>query len=151
MSKVDIYKANQRKAKWLKVAAPIVFWGCWVLAIICFILALKHSLGAVEEITTLLDTATHTGEELESNYNMLIGKYGEWVIGHGGTAFQIVFINLKRAVFSPFVTTNFIMTAVFIAAAFLLGKWLLPTLSAKITNENQDMVNLTVLEKDKNE
>ena len=141
----EIYKRNQKKSKVLKILAPICFWGFLALAIICLILAIKNSFGNVAEIINMLDTKKYTGEELQANYQFLVEKYGEWVIGNGGSGFQITFVNIGHALFSGLMITNCIFFVVFLVSAYLLGKWLLPKLSSQILLDNQDMVNLVVL------
>ena len=141
----EIYKRNQKKSKVLRILAPICFWGFLALAIICLILAIKNSFGNVAEIINMLDTKKYTGEELQANYQFLVEKYGEWLIGNGGAGFQITFVNIGHALFSGLAITNCIFFIVFIVSAYLLGKWLLPKLSAQILLDNQDMVNLTIL------
>ena len=141
----EIYKRNQNKSKVLRILAPICFWGFLALAIICLILAIKNSFGNVAEIINMLDTKKYTGEELQANYQFLVEKYGEWVIGNGGSGFQITFVNIGHALFSGLMITNCIFFVVFLVSAYLLGKWLLPKLSAQILLDNQDMVNLTIL------
>ena len=141
----EIYKRNQNKSKVLRILAPICFWGFLALAIICLILAIKNSFGNVAEIINMLDTKKYTGEELQANYQFLVEKYGEWVIGNGGAGFQITFVNIGHALFSGLAIINCIFFVVFIVSAYLLGKWLLPKLSAQILLDNQDMVNLTIL------
>jgi len=145
LSKEEIYKNNQRRIKAYGILAPVCFWVLLVLSVLCFILAICHSLGNVGEIIDLLETSNHTGEELQGNYAYLTAKYGEWVIGNGNAGFQLVFINLKRAVFSGFMITCFISSIVFLVGAYVLGKWLFPYLAKKTLQENQDMVNLTIL------
>lgn len=141
----EIYKRNQKKSKVLRILAPICFWGFLALAIICLILAIKNSFGNVAEIINMLDTKKYTGEELQANYQFLVEKYGEWVIGNGGAGFQITFVNIGHALFSGLAITNCIFFVVFLVSAYLLGKWLLPKLSSQILLDNQDMVNLVVL------
>lgn len=141
----EIYKRNQKKSKVLRILAPICFWGFLALAAICLILAIKNSFGNVAEIIDMLDTKKYTGEQLQANYQFLVEKYGEWVIGNGGAGFQITFINIGRALFSGVMITNFIFFIVFLISSYVLGKWLLPKLSAQILIDNQDMVNLTIL------
>lgn len=141
----EIYKKNQKKSKVLRTLAPICFWGFLALAIICLIFAIKNSFGNVAEIIDLLNTKKHTGEELQANYQFLVEKYGEWVIGNGSSGFQITFINIGQALFSGLMIVNCIFFVVFLASAYLLGKWLLPKLSSQILLDNQDMVNLTIL------
>lgn len=145
----EIYKRNQKKSKVLRILAPICFWGFLALSVLCLIFAIRHSFGNVAEICNLLDSKKFTGEELQANYNYLIEKYGEWVIGNGGTGFQITFVNIGHALFSGLMITNCIFFVVFLVSAYVLGKWLLPKLSAQILLDNQDMVNLTILKNQK--
>jgi hypothetical protein len=141
----QVYKRNQKWAKALEIIAPFVFWGFLTLAVICLIFAVKNSFGNIAEIMRLLDSEKYTGEQLAENYNLLVGKWGEWIIGNGGTGFQIKFINIGNAVFSGLMIFNLTMSIVLFIGAFVVGKWLLPMLSKSITQSNQDMVNLTVL------
>lgn len=145
----EIYKRNQKKSKVLGKLAPICFWGFLALSILCLVFAIRHSFGNVAEICNLLDSKKFTGEELQANYNYLVEKYGEWVIGNGGTGFQITFVNIGHALFSGLMITNCIFFVVFLVSAYVLGKWLLPKLSAQIILDNQDMVNLTILKNQK--
>ena len=145
LTREEIYKRNQKKSKVLRILAPICFWGFLALAIICLIFAIKNSFGNVAEIINMLDTKKYTGEELQANYQFLVERYGEWVIGNGGAGFQITFVNIGHALFSGLMITNCIFFAVFLVSAYLLGKWLLPKLSAQILIDNQDMVNLIIL------
>lgn len=145
LTQEEIYKKNQKKSKVLRMLAPICFWGFLALAIICLIFAIKNSFGNVAEIINMLDTKKYTGEELQANYQFLVERYGEWVIGNGGAGFQITFVNIGHALFSGLMITNCIFFAVFLVSAYLLGKWLLPKLSAQILIDNQDMVNLIIL------
>ena len=145
LTQEEIYKRNQKKSKVLRMLAPICFWGLLALATICLIFAIKNSFGNVAEIINMLDTKKYTGEELQANYQFLVEKYGEWVIGNGGAGFQITFVNIGHALFSGLMITNCIFFVVFIVSAYLLGKWLLPKLSAQILIDNQDMVNLIIL------
>ena len=145
LTQEEVYKRNQKKSKVLRMLAPICFWGFLALAIICLILAIKNSFGNVAEIINMLDSKKYTGEELQANYQFLVERYGEWVIGNGGAGFQITFVNIGHALFSGLMITNCIFFAVFLVSAYLLGKWLLPKLSAQILLDNQDMVNLTIL------
>lgn len=145
----EIYKRNQKKSKVLRILAPICFWGFLALSILCLIFAIRHSFGNVAEICNLLDSKKFTGEELQANYNYLVEKYGEWVIGNGGTGFQITFVNIGHALFSGLMIANCIFFVVFLVSAYVLGKWLLPKISAQILLDNQDMVNLTILKNQK--
>ena len=145
----EIYKRNQKRSKVLRIISPIVFWGCLALAILCFLFAVRHSFGNIAEICNLLESENYTGEQLQENYAYLIDKYGEWVIGNGGNGFQITFVNIGHALFSGLMITNFILSVVFLVSAYVLGKWLLPKISAQILIDNQDMVNLVVLKNQK--
>ncbi len=149
MNKEDIYKKNQKKAKFFTVAAPFIFWGLIALAVIFFILALENSVGNMDEITSLLNSKKYTGEELRVNYNYLTDKYGEWVIGNGGTGFTLTFVNVRNAIFGGFAVATGVLSIVCFIGAFVLGKWLFPLFARKITQDNQDMVNLTILKNEK--
>lgn len=142
----EIYKSNERKAKVLKNLAPIVFWLSLGIAILCFFLAIRGSFGNLNELLELLDDKKYNAEELQANYNFLINKYGEWVIGSGGAGFTIRFIDIKQVAFSGFVLLNFLLSLFFLAFAFVMGKWVLPKISAQITQSNQDDVNIAILE-----
>lgn len=141
----EIYKANQKKAKLFRTISPIVFWGCLALSVLCLVFALRHSFGNVAEIMDMLDSKKYDGTQLRANYDYLTGKYGEWVIGNGSAGFQITFINIGHALFSGLMVANIFLSVVFLISAYLLGKWLLPRLAEQITQDNQDMVNLTIL------
>lgn len=146
----EIYKSNQKKAKIFRVLAPIVFWVCIGISILCFVLAIANSYGNINEIVGKLNSRKYTGEELQANYNALIEKYGEWTIGNGGAGFQIRFVNIARACFSGLMIANFTLSGIFILLAFLLGKWVFPKTADILEQNNTDMVNLTILrQKDK--
>ena len=149
LTQEEIYKRNQKKSKVLRMLAPICSWGFLALAIICLIFAIKNSFGNVAEIINMLDTKKYTGEELQANYQFLVERYGEWVIGNGGAGFQITFVNIGHALFSGLMITNCILSVVFLVSAYVLGKWLLPKISAQILIDNQDMVNMTILKNQK--
>lgn len=141
----EIYKRNQKRSKILRILSPVCFWGFLAIGIICLFFAIRHSFGNVAEIISMLDNKKYTGEQLSANYAFLIEKYGEWIIGNGGNGFTITFVNIGNALFSGLMITNCILSVVFLVSAFLLGKWILPKISAQILLDNQDMVNLTVL------
>ena len=100
----------------------------------------------MSEITSLLNSRKYTGEELRANFEYLSEKYGEWTIGSGGAGFQLTFINVRNAVFGGLAIFTGISAFICFVGAFLFGKWLFPFFAKKITQENQDMANLTVLE-----
>lgn len=141
----EIYKSNQKKSKILRISAPIVFWVFIALSILCLILAIKNSFGNVAEIIDLLDSKRFTGEELQANYSYLVAKYGEWLIGNGGSGFQITFVNIGHALFGGLMVTSLVLCVLFLAGAYILGKWVLPKLAEQILIDNQDMVNLATL------
>lgn len=144
------YKKNQRKSKRLRNLAPVTYWVLLALSIICFVFAIKNSFGNIKEIIDKLDSKKYNGNELQENYNYLIDKYGEWVIGTGGSGFMITFINIGHALFSGLMITDSVLCVVFFISSKVLGKWLLPKISAQLLIDNQDMVNLTILQdKDK--
>ena len=150
-TKEQEYKHNQKVAKVLQKIAPIVFWVCISLAVGFLILAFVNSFGNIAEIIEKLNSKKFTGEELRNNYEQLVQKYGEWTIGNGGAGFTITFVDIKRALFSGIMISSMILSGVFCATAFVLGRWLLPRLSNQITQDNQDMVNMVVLKNaDKN-
>lgn len=151
LSAEEVYKKNQKKAKVLKVIAPICFWGFLALAIICLIVAFKNSFGNVIEIIDLLDDKKYNGDEIASNYAYLVDKYGEWVIGGNSGGFTITFVNIGKALFSGLMITNCVLCVIFILSAYILGKWLLPKISQQIIADNQDMVNLTILKQQNKE
>lgn len=144
----EIYKKNQKSAKFFKVSAPIVFWGFLALAVLCLVFAVKNSFGNIAEICNLLDTKKYNGVEIETNYTYLIGKYGEWIIGTAGDGFTLSFVDIGKAMFSGLMFINLILSALFVLSAYILGKWLFPLFSSQITLDNQDMVNLIILKKE---
>lgn len=147
MTKEQIYKKNQKRAKVFKTIAPVVFWVMIALSVIMFLFAIRHSIGNIAEIVDLLDSKKFNGVQLQEHYNYLIEKYGEWIIGNGNNGFVLTFINIGNAVFSGVAVLSSVFSLLFLIGAYVLGKWILPTLSAQITQQNQDMVNITVLQK----
>ena len=145
LSAEEIYKRNQKRAKVCKILAPICFWVFLGFAVLCLFIALKNSFGNIAEILALLDDKQYTGVELKENYNFLVQKYGQWVIGSGTSGFTITFINIGNALFSGFMVVSLVFCIIFFVSAFVVGKWLLPKLSQQITEDNQEMVNLTIL------
>lgn len=151
LSPEEIYKKNQKTSKTLKILSPVVFWVFLALSILCLVLAIQNSFGNVVEIMHLLENKNYTGAELQENYAYLVEKYGEWVIGNGGNGFTITFVNIGHALFSGLMITNLTLSLISFSSAFILGKWILPKISAQILIENQDMVNLTILKKNDKE
>ena len=141
----EIYKRNQKRAKIFKIISPISFWVFLALALLCLIFAVESSFGNVAEIRSLLNSDKYNGEQLESNYNYLVDKYGEWVIGKAGGGFSITFVDVGNALFSGVMIANAILSVIFVLLACLLGKWIFPKLASQLLVDNQDMVNLTIL------
>lgn len=144
-TKTEKYNKNKKWSKALKRIAPIVFWSFLALGILFLFLAIKNSFGNVAEIIDKLNSKAYTGEELRANYQYLIDKYGEWVIGNGGAGFTITFVNIKNAVFSGIMIASIVLSIVFFVSAVVLGKVLLPRIAEQLREDNQDMVNLEVL------
>lgn len=139
------YKRNQKRAKFIKRLAPICFWGMIGIAIFAFVLAIRYSVGNVIEIIHMLNKKAFNGEQLQQNYEILIQKYGEFVVGNGGMGFQIRFVNIGNALFSKMMVFYLITGLIMLGGAFVLGKWALPRIAREIDERNQDLVNLTVL------
>ena len=108
------YKRNQKRAKFCKVLTPVLFWICLAIAFSCLLLAIKNSFGNIAEIVDLLDSKKYNGDELRSNYEYLIAKYGEWVIGTGGQGFTITFVNIGNALFSGLMILNCFLFLIFL-------------------------------------
>ena len=147
MNKQEMYKSNQHKAKVINTFAPIVFWVCIALAFVFFVVAISESVSNLNEIYDKLDSNVYNDEQLAENYIELCDKYGEWVVGKGTSGFTLHFINFKGAIFSAVIVSMAICSEVFLLLGFLFGKWLMPYWSKKLEQSNQDMVNLTILEK----
>ena len=141
----QIYNKNKKRAKLIKKLSPICFWALLGIGILCFVLALRYSIGNLMEIINLLDNKAYTGEQLKINYLYLIEKYGEYNIGNGGMGFQVKFVNIGNAFFSKLFVFYFIISVIMICGAFILGRWALPRIARQIDERNQDLVNLTVL------
>lgn len=145
-TKAQQYKRNQKKAKLIRAVAPVVFWVCLFVGLLCIALAIRNSFGNIAEITELLDKNKYNSEEIADNYDLLVEKYGEWEIGFSRGGVNLTFIDIKQALFGGFAVMNAVMGGVFILSAFLLGKWLLLLLAKSLEQENQDLVNYTILQ-----
>ncbi len=150
LSAQDIYKLNQKKAKVCKILAPIVFWVALALAVVALFFALHNSFGNIAEIMDLLDNDKYTNVEIQQHYNMLCEKWGVWTIGTGGSGFTISFVDIRKALVNVPLIVNGILSIIFVALAFVFGKWFLPMLSKHISEGNTDMVNLTILKNSEN-
>ena len=145
LSAQDIYKLNQKRAKVCKIMAPIVFWVALALAVVALFFAIHNSFGNVAEIMDLLDNDKYNNVEIQEHYNMLCEKWGVWTIGSGSNGFAISFIDIRKALVNVSLIVNCILSIIFVALAFVFGRWFLPMLSKHISEGNTDMVNLTIL------
>ena len=100
MALVEQYKKKNQKKKRVRRLVPVIRWGLFGLGVIFLIITIKNSIGNIVEIVELLNDKVYTGSQLKDNYAYLISKYGEMIIGDGGSGFQVVFVNLKNAFFS---------------------------------------------------
>lgn len=149
MDKTELYKKNQKSIKVLGVATPIVFWVCIALAVIFFSVAISSCLQNINEIYDYLDSKVYNDTQLAENYQFLIDKYGEMIVGQGTSGFTLHFVNFKGAIFSVLNVTMVVLAEVFLFLAFFLGKWFMPYYKKHLENSNQDMVNITILENNK--
>lgn len=95
----------------------------------------------------MLDKEVYTGEELSSNYQYLVEKWGEWVIiGKNAGMFSVQFVDIRRAFFSGLMITYITLAVVCLMIAILVGKVLFPKLSQLYSDNNQDMVNMATLQ-----
>ena len=140
------YDKREKWSKRLRWITPLCFWVCIVLSIVCLVVAIEFSVGNIREITSLLNSKKFTGEQLQANYQFLIDKYGEWMIGNGGAGFTITFVNIGKAVFNAMSIFNMTMAFIFFIGAFVLGKWTLPKLAKSFEQDNQDMTNKATLD-----
>lgn len=145
MGKLDIYNKTKKRAKAFNALAPVTFWVFLALSVVCLVFAVRNSFGNIIEIIHKLDKKGLTGDELKANYDLLVAKYGEWVIGQGTGGFTITFINIGNAFFSAFAIVNFVLAVFFFLSAYICGKWLFPLISRNLTQDNQDMVNAVIL------
>lgn len=141
----EIVAKKQKRAKLISKLAPIIRWVFLGLSILCFYIAIRNSIGNLIEIFDKLDDSRFTGDELQANYTYLINKYGEWHIGKGGSGFSIVFINIKRAIFSGVMLTFFIGGIILLTSSFVFGKWLLPMLAKDMQEDAQSTTNVELL------
>ena len=146
MTKKELYLKRQKAIKIIDTVTPFIFWLLLLTALYLIISGIISSFHNINEITTLLNTKAFTGEELLANYNSLIAKYGEWVIGNGAKGFTITFINISKAVFNSKMIVFTVFGLILLLNAYLWGKWLLPYISKNLKESNQDMTNLTILD-----
>lgn len=143
----QMYKKNQFKAKLFKRIAPIVFWVFLGLSILFFILMIQNSVGNITEIINMLDKNSLTGEEIQTNYQYLIDKWGEWtIVGKHGGVFSIQFVDIQNAFFSGLMATFLTLGIVCLSISILIGKIVLPKLAQYYTDNNQSMVDIATLQ-----
>lgn len=143
----QMYKRNQKRAKWFKLLAPISFWVFISLFGLFLILTIKNSWGNIVEIIDLLDKDTLTGEQVSQNYQYLVEKWGEWVIvGGEGSAFSVRFVDIRAAFFSGLMITYITLAIICLIIAIVAGKFVFPKLAQYYNDNNQDMVNMATLQ-----
>lgn len=106
----------------------------------------KNSVGNVTEILNLLDKDMYGKEQLATNYQKLIEKWGEWeIVGAGNAGLVVRYVNIGNALFSGLMITYSILTVVAFVSAILFGKIIFPMLSKHFTNVNEEMVDMATL------
>lgn len=84
--------------------------------------------------------------ELQTNYQYLIDKWGEWeIVGEGMSGLVIRYVNVGNALFSGLMVTFSILSVVSLLIAVLFGKIILPLLSKHFSGSNEEMVDLATL------
>ena len=126
--------------------APVVYWLFLALGILFLILTISNSWGNIMEVIHLLDKDVYTGEELAANYQILVEKYGEWVVaGKNAGVFSVQFIDIRQAFFSGLMITYITLSFICFIIAVLAGKIILPKCGKYYDENNQDMVNMATL------
>lgn len=121
-----------------------MFWILLIISIVFLCLALHNSIGNVVEINKLLSVDSEI--ERQSNYYMLVEKWGTWpIIEEGKGVMAISFINIPNALFSGLMVTFAALTIIFFLLAIILGKILLPMLGNMYKNNNDELVDITTL------
>lgn len=141
----QMLEKREKQIKWLKILKPIIQWGSLALAIIFLIIAFKESFGNMSEIINMLDGKLYNDAELQANYEFLLQKYGEWIIGSGNSGFIITFVNVGRAMFSGLMITSLIGSIIMFVTYSIIGKKLLPKIIDKLKEDNQTMTNKAIL------
>ena len=109
-------------------------------------LTLKNSVGNVTEILHLLDKDVYSGEQIRTNYEMLIGKWGEWeVFGQDSAGLVIRYVDVGEAMFSGFMRLYSTLAIITFCLAVILGKIIFPWLSKLYKDANEEMVDLATL------
>lgn len=140
----QIYRANKKRVKILKVINPFVFWSLLIVTLVFLYLALKNSIGNVLEINRLLSVDSESQRQL--NYDMLISKWGKWyIVGDGKGLMDISFVNIPKAMFSGLMITYTTLTIVFFMLLIGLNKIIIPALIKMYTNNNDELVDLATL------
>lgn len=117
-----------------------------ILAIIFFSLALRHSVGNITDILTLLDKDTHTAVELRENYKHLVEKWGEWeLVGENAAGLVVRYVDVGNALFSGLMITFSTLAIVFFSCAVVFGKIVFPLLAKHYKNTNDELVDVATL------
>ena len=93
-----------------------------------------------------MDKKKYSGTELQTNYQYLIDKWGEWeLIGEGMSGLVIRYVNVGNALFSGLMITYMVLSIVAFVLAITFGKIVFPMLSKHYANTNDEMVDLAAL------
>lgn len=123
----------------------MMWYLCLTLTIFFLCLTLRNSVGNVIEILDLLDTDTHTGIEIENNYDFLIKRWGEWEITTGASGLHVRYVNVGNALFSGLMITFSTISIICFAAGIIFGKIVFPLLAKHYKSTNDEMVDLATL------
>ena len=94
----------------------------------------------------LLDKSIYNDEQIAENYKKLIEKWGEWeIIGAGSAGLVIRYVDIRNALFSGLMITYTILCAVFFVLSIVIGKVLFPQLAKSLTDNNNELVDITTL------
>lgn len=115
-----------------------------ITTIVFFCLAIRYSVGNVVEINKLLSVDSEI--ERQSNYDMLVEKWGKWyIVGDGRGVMDISFINIPKALFSGLMITFATLTLIFFLLAVIIGKIILPMMAKTYTESNNELVDIATL------
>lgn len=115
-----------------------------ITTIVFFCLAIRYSVGNVVEINKLLSVDSEI--ERQSNYDMLVEKWGKWyIVGDGRGVMDISFINIPKALFSGLMITFTTLTIIFLLLAVMIGKIILPMMAKTYTESNNELVDIATL------
>ena len=141
-----LYRQNKKRAKIFMILSPIALYLFLALTLMCFILAVKNSVGNVIEILDALDKKKYGTEEITAHYQALIARWGEWeIIGENSAGLVIRYVNIGNALFSGLMRIYTTLTLVSFSIAIVFGKIVFPALHKMYQNNNDEMVDLATL------